>query len=370
MEFVLAELLDQVMTAIAGHRPMYIAGGRSKDFYGNTHRITPSDGHCVVDMSAYKGVIEYHPAELVLTARAGTSLREIEAVLAEQRQMLAFEPPHFGPHATLGGCVSAGLAGPARMARGSVRDFVLGARLLDGHGRLMSFGGQVVKNVAGYDVSRLLVGAMGSFGALIDISVKVVPKPAMSLTLELAMSAPEALATFSRWRLLPLPITATAWHGEPNGTTGVLTVRLEGSEVAVESARRVIGGEALADVDGEGFWRGLREHTHAYFSGDYTLWRLSLPPASPFSTDFPCALIEWNGGQRWLRGDCPIDDVRAYASRAGGHATLFRADTSTPRPASGVFHPPDPAMLNVMQRLKNEFDPWHLFNPGRLLVEA
>ncbi|MFA4913456.1 MAG: glycolate oxidase subunit GlcE [Burkholderiaceae bacterium] len=370
MEFVLAELLDQVMTAIAGHRPMYISGGRSKDFYGNTHRITPSDGHCVVDMSAYKGVIEYHPAELVMTARAGTPLQEIEAVLAEQRQMLAFEPPHFGPHATLGGCVSAGLSGPARMARGSVRDFVLGARLLDGHGRLMSFGGQVVKNVAGYDVSRLLVGAMGSFGALIDISVKVVPKPAVSLTLALAMPASDALASFSKWRLLPLPITATAWQGEPGGATGMLSVRLEGSEVAVGSARRVIGGEPLLEGDAQSFWRGLREHTHPFFMGDGMLWRLSLPPAAPCSADFPCALIEWNGGQRWLRGELPIDDVRAYASRAGGHATLFRAGASTPRPASGVFHPPEPALLSVMQRLKNEFDPWHLFNPGRLLVEA
>ena len=370
MDFVLAELLDQVMTAIAGHRLMYISGGRTKNFYGNTHRILPSDGHCVVDMSVYKGVIEYHPAELVMTARAGTPLQEIEAVLDEQRQMLAFEPPHFGAHATLGGCISAGLSGPARMARGGVRDYVLGARLLDGHGRLMSFGGQVVKKVAGYDVSRLLAGAMGTFGALIDISVKVVPKPVAALTLCLDADACGALASFSRWRLMPLPITATVWQREPGCSNGRLTVRLEGSEVAIKSARRVIGGEPMALSDAQIFWHSVREQTHALFMGDEALWRLSLPPAAACSTEFPCELIEWGGGQRWLRGDYSIEALRDYAKRAGGHATLFRVGATLLHPPSGVFHPPDAALLSVMQRLKNEFDPWHLFNPGRLLVRA
>lgn len=368
MEFVLAELLDQVMTARAGHRSIFIVGGRSKDFYGNTQGVREAHAHSLLDMSAYRGVLDYHPAELVITARAGTPLTEVEAVLAEQGQMLAFEPPHFGEHATLGGCVSAGLSGPARMTHGSVRDFVLGARLLDGQGRLLSFGGQVVKNVAGYDVSRLLAGAMGTFGALVDISVKVVPRPEATCTLELELTAAQALATWSAWRLLPLPVSATAWQ-EASGKAGKLAVRLWGSEVAVNSARRVIGGEVMQAETADALWRALREHTHPSIAGDDTLWRLALPPATPVSNDFSCDLIEWGGGQRWVRGDVDVATIRNYASRMGGHATLFRVGKSAQRPPSGVFHPPEPALLSVMQRLKNEFDPWHLFNPGRMLVE-
>lgn len=370
MEFALIELRDQVMTAVAGHRPMYISGGRTKDFYGNTHRIVASDGHCVVDMSAHRGVIEYHPAELVMTARAGTPLREIEAVLAEQRQMLAFEPPHFGPGATLGGCISAGLSGPGRMARGGVRDFVLGVRLLDGHARLMSFGGQVVKNVAGYDVSRLLAGAMGMFGALVDVSIKVVPMPAASCTLRLALPAADALARFSDWRLQPLPITATAWEPGPTAAAGIASVRLEGSEVAVASARQRVGGEVMLTQLASGHWRKIREQVHPFFQAGESLWRLSLPPCTPAEGPLAGALMEWGGAQRWLRGDIDIDTVRGWAAGREGHATLMRVGQSMPHPPCGVFHPPGPAMLAVMHRLKNEFDPWHLFNPGRFLVEA
>lgn len=370
MEFALAELLDQVMTALAGHRPIFIVGGRTKDFYGNTQLINEATVHSLLDMSTYRGVLDYYPAELVITARAGTPLKELEAVLEEQGQMLAFEPPHFGEHATLGGCVSAGLSGPARMTHGSVRDFVLGARLLDGQGRLLSFGGQVVKNVAGYDVSRLLTGAMGTFGALVDISLKVVPRPETTRTLELDMNAAEALAACSTWRLLPLPISATAWRQERSNKGGTLAVRLSGSSVAVSSAQRVIGGEAMEASAADAFWRSLREHTHSCLAGEDALWRLALPPATPASDDFSCELIEWGGGQRWLRGDFDMSTIRDYASRMGGHATLFRVGKSMERPPSGVFHPPEPALLSVMQRLKNEFDPWHLFNPGRMLVES
>ncbi len=370
MEFVLAELQDQVMTARAGHRPIFIVGGRTKDFFGNTQLINEATAHSLLDMSAYRGVLDYHPAELVVTARAGTPLQELEAVLREQGQMLAFEPPHFGEHATLGGCVSAGLSGPARMTHGSVRDFVLGVRLLDGQGRLMSFGGQVVKNVAGYDVSRLLAGAMGMFGALVDISLKVVPRPEATCTVELDMDVARALAACSTWRLLPLPISATAWLRAPSGGTGTLAVRLSGSDVAVSSAQRTIGGAMMDASAADAFWRSLREHTHPCLAGEDTLWRLALPPATPVPDDFPCDLIEWGGGQRWLRGDLDVAAIRDYASRSGGHATLFRVGKSMVRPSSGVFHPPEPALLNVMQRLKNEFDPWHLFNPGRMLVES
>lgn len=370
MDFALAELCDQVMTARAGHKPMFIVGGQTKAFYGNTREITIADGHCLLDMTVYKGVVDYHPSELVVTVRAGTPLTELQNVLDQERQMLAFEPPHFGPTATVGGCVSAGLSGPARMAYGSVRDFVLGARLLDAQGRLLSFGGEVVKNVAGYDVSRLLAGAMGTFGALVDVSLKVVPKPAVQCTICLSATVEEARAQFARWRVLPLPITGSAWISNQTAAGGAIWLRLAGSTIAVESARRTIGGDVMPDDEADAFWLSLREQTHPFFWGDSPLWRLALPPASPITSDLGAQLIEWGGAQRWLRGDFSAEEIRARAERAGGHATLFRTAVGASRPGTGVFHPPAPALLSIMQRLKNEFDPWHLFNPGRLLPES
>ena len=370
MDFALAELCDQVMTARAGHKPMFIVGGQTKTFYGNTREITIADGHCLLDMTVYKGVVDYHPSELVVTVRAGTPLAELQALLDQERQMLAFEPPHFGPAATVGGCVSAGLSGPGRMAYGSVRDFVLGARLLDAQGRLLSFGGEVVKNVAGYDVSRLLAGAMGTFGALVDVSLKVVPKPAVQCTLCLSATAEQARAQFARWRVLPLPITASAWLSDGTPSGGVIWLRLAGSAIGVDSARKALGGEVVADDQAQAFWLSLREQTHPFFAGEAPLWRLALPPAAPISPDLGEQLIEWGGAQRWVRGDFSAEDMRTRAEQAGGHATLFRIAPGGKPPASGVFHPPAPALLSIMQRLKNEFDPWHLFNPGRLLPES
>lgn len=370
MEFALAELCDQVMTARAGHKPMFIVGGQTKAFYGNTREITIADGHCLLDMTVYKGVVDYHPSELVVTVRAGTPLAALQEVLDQERQMLAFEPPHFGAAATVGGCISAGLSGPGRMAYGSVRDFVLGARLLDAQGRLLSFGGEVVKNVAGYDVSRLLAGAMGTFGALVEVSLKVVPKPAVQRTVCLPATAEQARAQFARWRVLPLPITASTWVSDETSGAGMIWLRLAGSAIAVDSAHKAIGGDVLADDDAHAFWQSLREQTHPFFWGDKPLWRLALPPAAPVASDLGAQLIEWGGAQRWVRGDFPAGHMRERAEQAGGHATLFRTAVGAARPASGVFHPPAPALQSIMQRLKNEFDPWHLFNPGRLLPES
>jgi glycolate oxidase FAD binding subunit len=188
MEFVLAELRDQVMTACAAHKPLFIKGGGSKSFYGNYRPLTPQDGHCQLDMSAYRGILTYHPSELMITARAGTPLLELQTVLAEHGQMSAFEPPSFALGATLGGCVASGLAGPRRMSTGGVRDFVLGVRLLDAQGRVLSFGGETMKNVAGYDMSRLIAGSHGIFGAILDVSLKVAPKPLASQTLQFECS--------------------------------------------------------------------------------------------------------------------------------------------------------------------------------------
>ena len=213
MDFVLSELCDQVMTARAGHKPLFVMGGGSKAFYGNYRPVTPQDGHCLLDMTPYRGIVSYHPSELVVTVRAGTPLAELEAALAEHGQMLAFEPPHFSPAATVGGCVAAGLSGPRRMSAGALRDFVLGARLLDSDGRVLSFGGEVMKNVAGYDVSRLLAGSHGIFGAILEVSLKVVPKPMQEVTLILPSTQAQALASFALWRGKPLPISATSWTG-------------------------------------------------------------------------------------------------------------------------------------------------------------
>lgn len=364
MEFVLSELCDQVLTARAGHKPLFICGGGSKSFYGNHRALTPQDGHCLLDMTAYRGIINYQPSELVVTARAGTPLADLEAELSAQGQMLAFEPPHFGGSATVGGCVAAGLAGPRRMAAGGVRDFVLGARLLDSHARILSFGGEVMKNVAGYDVSRLLAGSLGIFGAILEVSLKVLPKPMEERTLLLESTQEDALAAFSQWRAKPMPISASCWVPHEGGR-GRLAVRLSGAPPAIVAAAARIGGEVLDNADA--WWRDLREHSHPFFDGARPLWRVSVPATAPAMALAPM-LLEWGGGQRWYSGAADARVLREAAAHAGGHATLFRAARSTP-PADGVFHPLAPGVATLTRRLKQELDPAGLFNPGRLYPE-
>jgi glycolate oxidase FAD binding subunit len=369
MDFTLSELCDRVMTARAGHKPVLVCGGGSKHFYGNPATVAPGDGHCQLDLTVYRGIVAYHPSELVVTVRAGTPLRELEQALAAEGQMLAFEPPHYGEHATVGGCVATGLAGPRRMAAGSVRDFVLGARLLDAQGRLLSFGGEVMKNVAGYDVSRLLTGSLGIFGALVEISLKVMPVPLDEITLLYELDAAEALARFTEWRRQPLPLTASCWIPPSEGRgRGRVAVRLSGASEALAAAQARLGGEALERGAADALWQALREQTHPFFQAGRPLWRLSLPPATAALEPGP-ALIEWGGGQRWLSGDFDAAEVRRAAQQAGGHATLFRAGDTGIRPADGVFHPASAAVAAITRRLKNELDPWGLFNPGKLAPE-
>lgn len=367
MEFVLRELCEQVMTARAGHRPLFVMGGGSKSFYGNYRAVTPQDGHCLLDMTPYNGIISYQPSELVVTARAGTPLAMLEAVLDEQGQMLAFEPPHFGSTATVGGCVAAGLAGPRRMAAGAVRDYVLGARLLDSQGRVLSFGGEVMKNVAGYDVSRLLAGSHGIFGAILDVSLKVMPRPYEERTVRYDATEAQALQHFAVWRARPLAVSASCWV-PADGDEGCVTVRLSGAPAAVRAAARHIGGDEMDPADAQRFWTSLREQTHPFFSRGLPLWRLALPPAAPgLGLDRP-ALIEWGGGQRWVSGNADAHAMRELAQRLGGHATLFRAN-GTATPDDGVFHPLSPGVAAITRRLKHELDPAGLFNPGRLVRE-
>ncbi|MCW3478696.1 glycolate oxidase subunit GlcE [Neisseriaceae bacterium JH1-16] len=342
-----------VERATRDQTPLQIVGSGSKHWYGEAPQGE------LLDTRGHAGIVAYDPAELVITARCGTPLADIEATLAEQGQMLAFEPPHFGPAATLGGCVAAGLSGPRRQAAGALRDFILGVQLLDGQGRVLNFGGQVMKNVAGYDVARLLPGSLGTLGLILEVSLKVLPKPFAEATLRFELSEAEALTRLNQWGGQPLPISASTWQD------GVLYLRLSGAEAAVAGACGKLGGERIADADCAVLWQGLREQTAPFFAGraeSAPLWRLALP-----STAQPVALpgaqlIEWGGGQRWWRSDAPAEQIRALAERLGGHATLWRGgDRSV-----GVFAPLAAPLMQIQRRLKATFDPAGVFNPGRL----
>lgn len=337
-----------IREAAAQKRPLCIRGGGTKDFYGG-----PLHGERF-DTTSYHGVIDYEPTELVLTARCGTPLSEIESTLTAQRQMLAFEPPHFGPAATLGGCIAAGLSGPRRAQAGAVRDFVLGVRLLDGHGSDLRFGGQVMKNVAGYDVSRLMAGSLGTLGVILEASLKVLPLPAAETTVRREQSQPEALALMNEWAGQPLPISATCHVGS------LLYVRLSGAPAAVRAARERIGGEEIESASG--FWRALREHEHEFFRLPGALWRLSLKPTTPPLNLSGQQALEWGGALRWLKSDAAPDAIRAAAVFGGGHATLFRTGHEKPEP----FQPLAPGLETLHRRLKASFDPGGIFNRGRL----
>lgn len=346
---VVRSLQERVRIAAAAKTPLVIRAGGTKNFYG---RATPSE-HEVLDPRAYCGVIAYEPTELVITACSGTPLAEIEDVLALHQQMLAFEPPHFGASATLGGAVASGLAGPRRIASGSIRDSVLGATLLDGRANVLTFGGNVMKNVAGYDVSRALASSLGMLGMIVDVSLKVVPRPATEQTLRFKLPEADAIRRTNEWTGQPLPISATAW------VDGTLSVRLSGANAGVRAARAKLGGDAV--TDDATFWLALREQTHAFFSRSQgTLWRVSVPPTTAPLT-LGNTLIEWRGAQRWVQSTALPAEIRAQVQAAGGHATAFRHDDCT-----DVFHPLTPALAQIHQRLKSEFDPAGIFNPGRM----
>lgn len=347
------EFAERIREAAARRAPLRLRGGGSKDFYGNEPRGQ------ILDTRAHAGIVEYEPTELVVTARGGTPLAELEGALAAGGQMLPFEPPHFGPGATLGGCVAAGLSGPRRAAAGAVRDFVLGARLLDGRGRELGFGGRVMKNVAGYDVSRLLAGSLGTLGVILEVSLKVLPRPPSEATLRLELPQAKAIEQLNRWAGAPLPISASAWRD------GELHLRLSGAQPAVRAAAAKLGGDALAQDAAARFWAGVREQTDAWFEGEAPLWRLSLPSSAP-PLELPGEpLIEWGGALRWLRTQAAAALVRGAAARAGGHATLFRGGDK----AAGVFAPLAPALARLHRELKSAFDPVGIFNPGRLYPE-
>ncbi len=345
----LPSLQDRIRAAAAARRPLCIRAGGSKDFYGG-----PLEGE-PLDVSSLSGITHCEPTELVISARAGTPLEELERELSAHRQMLAFEPPRFDGRATIGGAVASGLAGPRRAYCGAPRDFVLGVEMIDGRGELLRFGGRVIKNVAGFDVSRLMAGSLGTLGLLTEINLKTVPRPRAECTLRLEMDQPRALESMTRWATRPLPLSATAWHDR------TLHVRLSGAEAAVRAAREVLGGEAMNGADE--YWASVREQRLPFFEAAAELWRVSLPAHSPELPVPGPTLIEWGGTQRWLPGPQDGGTLRTLVGRCGGHVTLYRASV---KPRESPFHPLSAAMLSVHKRLKTAFDPHGIFNRGRL----
>ena len=350
MQDLIEQYAGRIRSAAAEKKPLRLRGGGSKDFYGQA-----LEGE-VLDTRAYAGIVAYEPTELVITVRAGTPLAELEAALRAQGQQLAFEPPHFGPAATVGGMLAAGLSGPRRQCAGAVRDFVLGVRLLDGRGDDVSFGGQVMKNVAGYDIARVIAGSLGTLGLILEVSLKVPPLPFAEATLRLELPQDKAIALLNHWGGKPLPISACAW------AEGELSLRLSGAASAVKAARETIGGELVPAEQAGRFWLAIREQTTPFFGGDRPLWRLSLPSVMPPLALPGEQLIEWGGALRWLSSKADARTIREAAAQAGGHATLFRASDKS----AGVFTPLQPALVKIHRNLKQAFDPAGIFNPGRM----
>ena len=374
-------LTETVRQAAATGQTLRIRGGGSKDFYG---QALQGD---VLDMSPHAGVISYEPSELVVTVRAGTRLAELETLLASQGQCLPFEPPHFGPNATVGGMVASGLSGPARASNGAVRDFLLGVVMINGKGEHLTFGGQVMKNVAGYDVSRLMAGALGTLGVLLEVSLKVLPIAPAEATLMCRLPEPTALALLNHWGGQPLPLNASCWVSD--GSTNALGqaedflfVRLRGAVAAVQAA----GPRMMADVQAAGGqavvmdnaqagpdWDACREQTLPFFTQppapDSCLWRLSVPQTAPaLELPFP-QLIEWHGGLRWMWAPAVAAVLlRQVAQKVGGHATLFKCAAGVPETLA-VFTPLAPVQARIQRGLKTQFDPAGIFNPHRLSAD-
>jgi glycolate oxidase FAD binding subunit len=381
----LQTLIEQVRAARADGTQLDIRGGGTKTWYGEAPQGLP------LDVTGLRGISSYEPTELVVTVRAGTPLAELEAALAEKGQCLPFEPPRFsaagaytgadaGVGGTVGGMVAAGLAGPARAAVGGVRDYVLGASLLNGRAEVLSFGGQVMKNVAGYDVARLLAGSMGTLGVICEVSLKVLPVPVARTTLRFDVEQAEAIRLLNTWGGQPLPLNASAWW------QGVLVLRLAGAAAAVDAAAARLGGERVDQALADGFWTGLRDQTDEFFAQAHAqvaataagadaapsapadasppapaLWRLSVPAVAPPLALEGDTLVEWGGSQRWLFSDAPSASVRNAAAAAGGHATLYRAQDKSP----GVFGPLSEPLTRIHHGLKTAFDPDRVFNRGR-----
>ncbi len=374
----LQPLIDQIKSAAASGTPLRIRGGGSKDFYGQSLLGE------VLDTRAFTGITSYEPSELVVTARAGTPLAELEATLAEKGQCLPFEPPHYQINsadrvATVGGMVACALSGPARATAGGVRDYMLGVQILNGRAELLTFGGQVMKNVAGYDVSRLMAGSMGTLGVITEVSLKVLPVPPAEATLRFHLDEATALRKLNEWAGQPLPLNASSWvidAGQP-----ILYVRLRGAVAAVDAAiarlLKEVPGERVDSPETSTDWTAARDLGLPWFNEGFArgddLWRLSVPQTSA-PLNVGNTMIDWLGGQRWVWA--PADDgasarkLRATANAAGGSATLFVVAQADSKKSIAVFDPLKPPLDKIHQRLKAEFDPANIFGRNRLFPEA
>jgi glycolate oxidase FAD binding subunit len=358
----LSAVIDRIRAAAAHGTPLELRGGGSKGFHGER-----AEGE-VLDTRVLAGIVDYEPSELVVTVRAGTPLAQLEAVLAQSGQCLPFEPPHFGGGATVGGMVASGLSGPARASVGAVRDYVLGTSIVNGKGELLVFGGQVMKNVAGYDVSRLMAGAMGTLGLIAEVSLKVLPRAPAEATLKFEMAQALALQRLAQWGGQPLPLNASRWLQEEG--RGTLYLRLRGASAAVEAACRTLGGDRLDPQQSAADWLACRDQQLAWFDAapGRDLWRLSVPQTAP-AMELPSSpLVEWHGAQRWVHADASEGPALRDAARAaGGHATLFRVRSGT---SERRFHPLDAALAHIHRELKRQFDPANIFNRGRLYPDS
>ena len=341
-------LIARVKQASHDGTALQIIGGCSKQFMGRESIGDP------ISLSEHRGIISYEPIELVLTARAGTPLHEIKDALAEQNQCLAFEPPTFNGQATLGGTLACHLSGPARPWSGSIRDHVLGVRLINGRAEALRFGGQVMKNVAGYDVSRMQAGAMGTLGIITEVSLKIMPKPAATVTIKQEMDAATAIENMNRLSGQSKPLTGACWFDNH------LYLRLAGARSAVDSTVNQWQGAALDDSDA--FWSTLREQQLDYFLDATSLWRFSVKSSATHMLPDEDWLIDWGGAQRWLRGDFATGKLEALAEAAGGQVSLYRGGDRSQE----VFHTQPEALQKIHQRLKHAFDPNGVFNPNRL----
>jgi glycolate oxidase FAD binding subunit len=354
MDSAVQDLCDRITDAQRRGTALRLSGNGTKAFYGE-YRDPPTSQ--ILNLSTYRGVISYDPSELVVTARCGTPLSELEDLLSSRGQYLAFEPPGFGGDPTIGGVVAAGLSGPRRFQVGAARDFVLGAVLISADAQILKFGGQVMKNVAGFDISRLLCGSLGILGPIIEVSIKVLPLPRLEATLHFDMSVEDALEALNRWGGQPLPISASAWFD------GQLWLRLSGAPSALKTARERLGGQLLSETAGVQWWQSLRHQTHPFFQQTQSLWRLSVPSTAALTTLPGPSLIEWGGALRWCATNLSVAEMRQYAADAGGTATHWKGGADGQR-----MHPLAPAVYELHRRLKLQFDPKGIFNPGRLLA--
>lgn len=373
-DYSLSHMAEQILAARNSLKPILIKGGGTKSFYGNPILDDQRDGAVTLDMTTLRGVVSYEPSELVITAMAGTPLSDIKSTLAQSGQALPFDPPEFGAQATLGGCVAAGLSGPSSFAAGPLRHYVLGTQMLDAEGRLLSFGGEVMKNVAGYDIPRLLTGSMGIFGAIVRVSIKVMPMMRHDQTIQFECTQQQALDRCKGLRAQAMPIKSVAWIAHHNtletagafDAQGVLRIRLSGALPAVTHAIQVLGGDTMPDEHAQKWWRDLREQQLDFFK-TATLWRVAVRANTP-ALDLGPTSFDLAGEIRWVAAELDPQQVRDIAQRHGGHATLFKRAHLEQCPADGVFQPMAAGVHQIVKRLKHEFDPCGLFNPSRLVL--